>query len=244
MAITGGYRGRIPGTAAGAFPVERDGLYISASYSHLYGIHYDNVDLSVRFDTDSQGLVTLSPTTTPLVIDRTTSRKGSGLSIDLGSAYVMGPWDFRFAVNGVANRIDWDELSAQRITLNSIFAGGDFVDTPLPAPVGKRRISLPQQYVGGAGYNGMRWAAATELSHGVEDTELRGGVEYRTRFVELRGGGRYSRDLWHPSGGAGLNITRGFGVDVGFFTTASNIEGERRGAMAVSLRIGGAIGDQ
>ena len=64
-----------------------------------------------------------------------------------------------------------------------------------------------------------------------------GGVEYRLGRVELRGGGRYTRDRWHPSGGAGFNLSPGWSVDVGAFGTSTNIERTRRLALAVSLRM-------
>jgi hypothetical protein len=40
-----------------------------------------------------------------------------------------------------------------------------------------------------------------------------------------------------PSAGVGLNMTESFGIDVAAFTTASNIERQRK-PFAVSLRLG------
>jgi hypothetical protein len=54
--------------------------------------------------------------------------------------------------------------------------------------------------------------------------------------IELRGGARYSRERWEPSGGIGFNLTSGFGIDVAAFGTSANAERERRLALAVSLR--------
>ena len=39
-------------------------------------------------------------------------------------------------------------------------------------------------------------------------------------MVELRGAGRYSDGSWYPSGGAGFNLTRSFGVDAAFYKDA------------------------
>ena len=238
-AITGGWRGRVPVPGQVSAVSERDGLYLSGNYNYLYGIHYDTVDLDVRFDTDAQGLVTLQPTTTPLVLTRTSSKKGNGFALDLGSNLIVGPWDVRFSANGIANRINWEDLAAERITLNSILSGASFVETSLPSPGAKRKITLPVQYVSGVGYNSDRWAAAGELSHGIEDTEFRGGVEYRLALLEFRGGSRFSRDRWHPTGGVGLNVTQGFGIDFAVFSTATNIERDRKATIALSLRLGG-----
>jgi len=197
------------------------------------------MDLDVRFDTDASGLVTLLPTTVPVTLDRVSSHKGRGFAVDLGAVLVSGPWDVRFSANGVGNRINWENLHAQRTMLNSLFSGGNFVDAALPAPSGKRKITLPVGYVSGVSYNMDKWTVAGELSHGVEQTEVHSGVEYRLGVIELRGGGRYAQELWHPAAGVGLNVLPKVGVDIAAFTTATNIQRERRATFALSLRLGG-----
>jgi hypothetical protein len=78
-----------------------------------------------------------------------------------------------------------------------------------------------------------------EASRTLQGKEFRGGGEYRLGFIELRGGGRYSRSIWNPAGGVGVNLLPGFGVDVAWFGTSTNIEDQRKASMAVSLRFGG-----
>ena len=237
--ITGGYRTRlkVPGQLSPAS--DRDGVYISGNYNYLYGIHYDTLDLDVRFDTDTQGLITLAPTTTPIVINRTSAQKGHGYAIDLGTDVVVGSWEARFSANGIGNRIDWEDLRATKTTLTSLFSGGKFVETRLPSPAAKKQVTLPVQYVGGFAYTNDKWAASADLSHGLEKTEFHTGGEYRMRVLEFRGGVRRSHDIWHPTAGVGLNVTKGFGVDLAVFSSATNIEREKKASIALSLRVGG-----
>jgi hypothetical protein len=61
-------------------------------------------------------------------------------------------------------------------------------------------------------------------------------MEYRFGVVEARGAGRYSNGDWFPSLGAGVNLTRNFGVDVGFYGTRTFMERDSHVGMAVSLR--------
>jgi len=171
-AITGGYRVRIPVPVFSKSGSGRNGLYLAANYNYLYGLHYDTVDLTARFDTDAAGLVTLAPATVPLAVNREMSTTGRGFAIDLASGVVID-----------------------------------------------------------------RWSAKLELAHGLQDYEFHGGAEYHLAMLDVRGGGRYSRDLFHPSAGIGLNLSERIGIDVAAFTTATNIERERKASFAVSLRI-------
>ena len=77
----------------------------------------------------------------------------------------------------------------------------------------------------------------SEYAHGFQGDSLRGGAEYRAGLVELRGGGVYSREMWNPTGGVGLNFAPRVAVDVALYSTAANAARERRAAVAVSLRI-------
>jgi hypothetical protein len=234
LAVTGGYRAKF---ALGKLSVSgRDGLYVAADYHFLRGFRYDDFDLDVTLDTDSNGLLTMRPTTVPIDIDRLASQSGKGFALDFGAAIVLDRWDFGVGVSGVGNRIDWNDFERQRFMLTSIFDGGEFVDTDLPAPTTTRRVQLPTQYSADAAYHADRWSAVSEYAHGFQGHNFRGGVEYRLAMVELRGGARHSRDRWHPSAGVGLDLTRGFGVDVTAFGTSANIERRRDMAVAVSLR--------
>jgi hypothetical protein len=239
VAITGGYRGRlpifgIPKSARGG--TSRDGLYIGANFHQLFGLHYDTVDLALRFDTDQTGQITLQPNTTPIVINRTTSRRGRGVALDLATAVVINRWDFSVGANGVANRIEWDSLSSEQVVLQSLFQGRNFVKRPLPAPTGKRRVSLPVQYAGAVGYRGTQWSARGEVSQGLQELSLRGGGEHLLGPVIARGGGRYQLKRWHASAGIGFNVTKNFGIDLAAFQTTANIERKKKWALALSLR--------
>jgi hypothetical protein len=77
----------------------------------------------------------------------------------------------------------------------------------------------------------------SEYAHGFQGNSLRGGGEYRAGVIEYRGGGVYSREMWNPTGGVGLNFSPKVGLDVALFSTAANAARERRAAFAVSLRI-------
>ena len=241
LAITGGYRGKFPllgslmGLSSGA---SRDGIHVAANYHYLHGIHYDTADLQLQFDTDSQGLVTLAPTTTPVIVNRTMSDKGRGFAIDLGTAVVVGPWNFGVGIDGIGNRINWNELGSREYTLQSVTNGGSFVTTEVPSPTTERRVSLPRRYTGHGGYRTDRWSAMMEMSRGLDQkTSFGGGAEYTFGPIVLRGGTRYSRDLWHGATGVGLNITKGIGIDAAAFQTSANIEQDRKMSFALSLRL-------
>jgi hypothetical protein len=237
-AITAGYRARFGLPVSVGTTSERDGVYVSANYNYLHGLRYESASMGVRFDTDNAGLITLAPATIPLTVNHTWSSKGTGFAIDLGTTVVINHWDLNFAANGLGNRIDWDERESERFTLSSLLQGLEFTQSPLPNPAGKQRIELPVQYLGGAAYNTERWTASSQISHGLQDLEFRGGAEYRLVIFEFRGGGHYKQDKWQPAGGVGLNITRGFGIDAAVYGAATNIEKKRKAAFALSLRLG------
>jgi len=240
-AVTAGYRIRIPVAALSRSGSDREGLYLAANYNYLHGFNYDAFDLSVQLDTDSSGLVTISPTTEPLIINRVTSSGGRGFSLDFATGLVVDRWTFAVSANGVANRITWDNLRAETFELTSVLDGSDFIETDLPSPAAERRVELPVRYSGSTAYHSDRWSTVVEVSHGLQDWEFRGGAEYSLGPIDVRGGGRYVRDLFHPSGGIGLNLTRSFGIDAAVFTTATNIERARKASFAVSLRLGQVV---
>ena len=229
-AITGGYRGHF-GTGG------REGLYIAANYNYLHGFHYDNADMELRFDTDSSGLVTALPATTPVTVNRTTSKEGKGFAIDAAMAFVEERWDVSFGVDGIGNRIDWKEISGHQYVLQSLFDGGDFITTGFTPTATSQHVTLPVRYSGSANYHADRWAASTEMGRGLQGFRANSGAEYKVGPLAFRGGARYSRNIWHGATGIGLNLTRKFGVDVAAFQTSTNIENERRVSIAVSLRI-------
>jgi len=235
-AVTVGYRAHFAVPGKSTRGSKHDGLYVAVNYNYLYGLHYEHANIGINLDTDSNGLITLQPTTTPVLVDRLTSSKGRGSAVDIGTHLISGRWNFRFAANGVGNRIDWTGLRAERYSLSSLLEGLHFDNTSTPAPTGAVRVELPVRYSCGGGYNADKWAIDSEMSRGLQGNEFHGGGEYRLGHLALRGGSRYSREQWNPVGGLGFNLTKNFGVDVAAFSTATNIERVRKVAMAVSLR--------
>jgi hypothetical protein len=238
MAITGGYRGKLAVfDLSRSGSTSRDGVYVATNYHYLRGVHYDTVDLGIRFDTDASGQVTLSPTTTPIAIDRTNSKTGNGFAVDLGTAVLVRGWNFSVGANGIGNRIVWDSLRSEQLVLQSLFQGGNFVRSPMPSPAVTQKITLPVRYSGSGGYDAGRWAAQMELSHGLQGLSVRNGVEYRLGPLALRGGSRYQMDRWHASTGIGFNLLPKLGIDVAAYQTTANIERKQKIALALSLRL-------
>jgi hypothetical protein len=236
LAITGGYRGRVALPGRAGEQNSRNGIYIGANYHYLRGFRYESDDLLLRFDTDSAGLITLFPTTIPLNVDRTYSKKGHGFALDLGVGAVVDRWQFGFGASGLANRITWDELSHERYTLQSLFNGGDFVRRDVLSNVFTTRVELPVDTNGDVQYNGDSWSALVQLGHGFQGTSFHAGLEKRVGPIEFRGGTRLARELWHPAAGIGFNLSSRFAIDLAAFDSTSNIQRDRKASYAVSLR--------
>jgi hypothetical protein len=234
LAITGGYRARF---AIGDGGSERDGLYTAVDYNYLHGFRYENVDANLRLDTNGAGLLTINPfLPSPVVVVRSSSTSGHGFAIDFGVAAVVNGVEVGFGVNGIANRINWEDVEQTTYLLGNLFTGGDFIESG-PFPGSDVRVELPKDYHVNAGYHADVWSVMSEYAHGFQGNSLRGGAEYRMGAIELRGGGVYSREMWHPTGGVGFNVAPRVGLDVALFSTAANAARERRAALAVSLRI-------
>jgi len=244
MAITGGYRGRfaLPGGGSG---VSNDpgtgnraaeGIYVGVNYHFLHGFDYEHLEPAARLDTNAQGLLTVNLAQgLPVTITRNKSGSGSGFAIDAGMAAVVGPWEFGFGVNGIANRIDWTDVERTSYVLDSLFTGGEFQDLPT-VPVDDVRVELPVDVRGNVSYDPGSWMTIAEYGHGYNGTTFRGGYEYRFDTIQLRGGARYVKERWEPTGGAGFNLSDHFGIDVGLFGTSANLEPQRHLGIAVSLR--------
>jgi hypothetical protein len=233
LAITGGYRGRIalPGRSG------RDGVYIGGNFHYLHGFRHEDAKISVRFDTDPNGLLTIRPTTVPAAVDYLYARSGSGYAVDLGVATVLNRLELGFGANGVGNRINWENPVLRRYTIQSLIEGGDFVEQRLATPFSKLKVELPVDYTANGAYHWEKYSAVAEVARGFQGTRFHGGMERRFGRVELRGGGGYSLERWHPTGGVGLNLSERVSIDVAAFGSTTNIERELRPAIAVSFRI-------
>ncbi|HEX4998197.1 MAG TPA: hypothetical protein VFY29_08230 [Terriglobia bacterium] len=240
VAITGGYRARLPLSLAHLSSGNngRNGVYVAANFNYLHGLRYENADLDVMIQTDSTGHLTLMPSSNPIVVDHLWAESGKGYSVDVSTDIVVDRWNAGFAVEGIGNRIDWNDLSREQWALTSLTTGVDFVKTPLAAPTGSLKVTLPVRYAANAGVNvGGGLFAAAEYRHGLQNNEFHGGAEYPFMFLEFRGGLRYSRPKWNPTVGLGLNLGKRVGIDVAGFGTTTNVEHDRKAAIALSLRI-------
>ena len=243
IAITGGYRSRFAvfhtagGGASGGGNDAVDGLYVGANFHYLHGFSYEHFLPAARLDTNAQGLLVVNPALgAPVTITRTSAGGGSGLAVDVGAAAIVGRWGVGLGVNGIGNRITWTGAERTQYVLDNLFAGGEFKDLPT-VPVGDVRVELPVDVRGNASYDAGKWMAITEFGHGYNGTSLRVGYEQRFEKIQLRGGARYIKERWEPTGGAGYNFTNRFGLDVGLFSTSANLERQRHLAIAVSLRL-------
>ena len=234
MAITGGYRGRfaLPSSSS-----DRDGVYVAANYNHLRGFRYEDVNLAMRLDTDNTGLLTINPfLPSPLIVTRDNATSGTGHAIDLGVGVVMNRWETGFGVNGIANRITWHNVQRTSYSLGNPFLGNsDFVESPA-TPMGDAEVTLPVDYRGNVGYRADKWSAIAEGGKGYVGKTFHGGYEYRFDMFAVRGGGIYSRQLWNPSAGIGVNLGQRMAIDMAVYGNAANVERKRHPAVAVSLR--------
>jgi len=235
VALTGGYRGRF--AVKGLDGSSKEGVYVSANYNYLHGIHYDNGTMALQLDTDSSGLLIVTPSSVPLVVNRTTSRKGHGFSLDLATGVVKGPWTVGVGLDGIGNRINWREATARRYDLQNLFNGGGFTSSALPLASTSIHATLPVRAKGNVEYTSGRWTAATEMGRGFHGFDFNGGAEYRFGPLAFRGGTRYNRHLWHGSTGLGFNIIPKVGIDFAAFQNTTNLENDHRLSYAVSLRI-------
>jgi hypothetical protein len=213
-----------------------EGLYIGANYHFLKGFRYEDFDLSARLDTDNAGLLTVNPTTQPITINRLTATDGRGFAVDVGVAAVIKRWEFGVGVNGIANRIDWTSVERRGYFLASLISGGDFVELPITgAP--DSQVELPVDVRASAALNADVFTATAEFGRGYNGTTVRGGYEHRFDRVQLRGGGRYVRERFEPTGGVGFEFSDRVGLDVGLFSTSANLERKRHLAVAASIRL-------
>jgi len=232
-AFTGGYRARLALPSAAS---DRDGVYLAANYNFLRGFRYEDVNLALHLDTDRTGLLTISPqTVSPLLVTRDHATSGIGRAIDVGLGLVLDRWNAGFGVNGIANRIKWTHVERTSYELNNPFLGGEFVDG-LPQPIGDVDATLPVDYRGNVGFRADKWSAVAEAGQGYGGASFHGGYEYRFEALAVRGGGIYSRQMWNPTAGVGINLGPKVAVDVAMYGNAANIERERHPAVAVSLR--------
>lgn len=236
LAVTGGYRGRFALPSGIGSGSERDGIYVAANYNYLHGFHYENIDMTIRFDTDNAGLITLAPTTKPIVINERQATKGTGFAIDMGVGAVVDRWEVGFGAKGLANRIDWSGIKRTNYTLGSLLSGNSNFTETTAVSIADTRVELPVDYRGNLSYRADRWSAAAEVGHGFGGGSFHGGFEQRFGRVELRAGARYTVSKWNPTGGIGFDLSRRISLDAAAYGTNTNIERKRQLALAASIR--------
>ncbi|OFV96357.1 MAG: hypothetical protein A3F68_06090 [Acidobacteria bacterium RIFCSPLOWO2_12_FULL_54_10] len=267
MAITGGYRMKFGISSSSSS--DRDGVYAAFNFHYLRGFRSDVAGLNLRVDTNAAGLVTTPPlppsqqlplqdtSILPIFIDHQRSSSGNGIAADLGIGIIKGSWEFGVGVNGIANRITWDDFRRKQFALTSLFGGAEFTDCgqttiisipgrapitgpalfnclPAPAEIEKE---LPVRYSANLARHGNNWSSMMDYSYGFQKSSFHTGGEYRFGPLALRAGTRLTRELWHPTGGIGLNFGGRLGLDVAFFQNSVNLEAQRETSIAFSLRI-------
>ena len=213
LSITGGYRARFPIFAQDNAEAGRNGMYVAANYHYLHGLRFDDFNAQLQLKTDSAGLVSPTPQAPPFMLEWQTSSTGRGMALDFGVTFVRNRWDFGAGVSGVANRINWSKIRRHEVALVSLLNGNEFLHVKLPLIGVTSRLVLPVTYTGDVAYHREKWSVFSEYSRGFQGNNFLTGLEYRLGEVELRGAGRVSQGNWYPSGGAGFNLTRNFGID-------------------------------
>jgi hypothetical protein len=245
IAISGGYRGRFKLGKGGS---NRDGLYVAFNYNYLQGFVYEDVGMTLRLDTDPQGLLTFNPSvpSNPIEVLRAHSTEGHGMALDFGVVAVVNRIEVGFGINGLANHIKWTDVEVTHYSLPNILTGnGDFVESTTPGS--DVTAKQPIDYVSSAGYHEDRWQVSGEFGVRSSDyapdedrlgkTWVHAGFEYRFGLLEPRAGAYYSRDRFSPAAGLGLNFGK-FGIDVAAFSNDDNVEHVRHPSIALSLRVG------
>jgi len=251
MSIVGGYRARFNLPGYDNPDSDRNGIYVAMNYRHLLGFRYEDFDLAVRFDTDDVGNI-VGPSTDPipahiqeainngtyqpLNVDYLNSESGRGFALDFGVGAVVDAWEFGFGINGIANRIKWDDMTLNNYHLEFLTGGDDdFIESEQLIP-GKTKIELPEEYTWHIGYTWKDITAVADITRGFQGTSFNGGAEYRLSMIEFRGGMRYGLERWHPAAGIGLNLGKRFSVDFASFWSTTNAERVLKPGLAISLR--------
>ena len=131
-------------------------------------------------------------------------------------------------------------ITAGRTQVSKI-SFGEFGRFPVPvfrfAPTPQNQVvKLPVQYSAGSTYNAQKWTVTGHFARRLNGSEYHAGAEYRFGILAFRGGGRYIKDVFNPTGGMGVNLTSHFGIDAAVFSNSANAQQDRRFSTAISLR--------
>jgi hypothetical protein len=219
-------------------------ILVATDYHYIHGLRYDSADMKFQFDTGATGLLTDSSIGNSAVLNHFFSSSGRGYAVDVAAAAMASGWQVAVGANGIGNRIEWNGVRGETLTLNSLLHGSGYTKQLLPDVPSSVTVRLPVRYNGAVAYTVNRMSGTADFSHGFQGSTFHGGFELRVSRVQLRGGGRYSLNRWDPTGGIGFNVTRRMSFDVAGFQTTANLERSRKVSIAASIRIHRAPKDE
>jgi hypothetical protein len=229
VSFTAGYRGQFGDT------VRR--IHVATDYHYIHGLRYENADMKFRFDTGDSGLLTDISAGDAAVVDRVFSSSGRGFAVDVAAGATTPKFEVAVGANGLGNRIEWTGVRAERFSLSNLQLGGSYSKQRLPGVLSNVTVRLPIRYNGRFAYNFDSVSGAAEFSRGFQGSTFHGGFEMRLPGVQIRGGGRYSLNEWHPTAGLGVKLTKRISLDLAGYQTTANIERARRISVAASIRV-------
>src|SRR5262249_22447467 len=147
-------------------------------------------DFRYEFDTDSAGLLTSATSKPAAALDHVSSSSGRGFTLDAAAGASGSRWRFALSANGIANRITWKDLTADRFTLNSLSKGRTYLKERIPLGTTTTTVRLPVRYAGSAACDFRFLTGSAEFVHGFQGLQFQGGFEARLTRFQIRGGGR------------------------------------------------------
>src|SRR6185503_13885011 len=126
------------------------------------GIKLVDLGTTIRFDTDGTGLLVPAPATVPIEVNVLQSSKGRGHVIDLGLAVTLEHWDCGIGINGIGNRITWQEVERKRYQLQSFFDDSEIDEVDSPPVTDPLRVTVPLNTSTNVAYTGTdnKWSIA------------------------------------------------------------------------------------
>jgi hypothetical protein len=170
-------------------------------------------------------------------INHRRATKGRGLAFELGVEAVIDRWEVGFGAAGIANRIHWKEVEQVTYSTADLLTGRGGFDEGLTVAVPDATVHLPVEYQGHVRYFADQWSTALGVGHGFGGMSFHGGVERPVGPVEVRIGVRRSFKKWNPSAGVGFDLHPRMALDVAVFGTNTNIQLDRKVAVAASIRL-------
>lgn len=230
LAVTGGYRGAFGLAHGGTF-------HVMANVNQLHGFRYEGADVTLRFQTDNQGLVAAGSATAPLSILRRTSTSGTGRSLDLGLGLVRGPWEAGFSGQNLASRMTWRRPTRRTYALQNVTGLSNRFTISAPVAADDFSDPLPAAYRANLGFRAGSTNLQLETGREGDLLTLRVGGEQRVGRFSVRGAAAYLNDGWLPSAGLSAPLARGLWADAAAFTNVSNVERRKQYSLAASLRL-------